>query len=272
MQRLKVLVADGSADHRATISERLNEWGYEVVTTGNGREAVEYITRQRFDLLVVDAFLPGLNGYEICQMIKKVSCLPTVIIGGQGDEASRLYAFRLGADDYLPKPLSVTELVLRVRAILSRVGPGKGQRAPWTDSVLCVGDLEMNGRRFETKVGARRVNLSRKEFKLLWLLASHPGVVYTRSELFQHLYGNDCENDYDCITILISRLRRKIDGDLTEQRIKTLRGVGYKFEPVRPGEVALDKGIKLNGDLTGDHEVGGGRDGKRRGHPTPLHR
>lgn len=261
MHRLKILVAEGSADHRGAISERLNEWGYEVVVAVNGRQTLEFLARQEFDLVVVDALLPGLNGYEICQRIKKVSNLPTVIIGGQGDEASRIHAFRLGADDYLPKPLSVTELVLRVHAILSRVVPGKGRRPPWTDSVLCVGDLEMNGYRFETRVGGRQVNLSLKEFKLLWLLASHPGIVYTRSELFQHLYGNDCENDYDCITILVSRLRRKIDGDSAEQRIQTLRGVGYKFEPIRHGEVAPAGGVKLNRDATGDRGLGGGGDG-----------
>jgi len=261
VHRLKILVADGSADHRGAISERLNEWGYEVVATGNGREALEFLARQQFDLVVVDAFLPGLNGYEICQRIKKVSNLATIIIGGQGDEASRIHAFRLGADDYLPKPLSVTELVLRVRAILSRVVPAEGRRQPWTDSVLCVGDLEMDGRRFETRVGGRQVHLSLKEFKLLWLLASHPGVVYTRSELFQHLYGNDCENDYDCITILISRLRRKIDGDLGEQRIQTFRGVGYKFEPIRCGEVAPAGGVKRNRDAAGDRGVAGRGDG-----------
>ncbi|MCL4425523.1 MAG: response regulator transcription factor [Firmicutes bacterium] len=261
MHKLKILVADGSANHRGVISERLNELDYEVVTTSNGREALELVTRRGFDLVLVDALLPGLDGYEICQRIKKVSNLPTIIIGGQGDEASRIYAFRLGADDYLPKPLSVTEMVLRVRAILSRVVPEARWRQPWTESILCVGDLEMNGRRFQTTVGGRQVPLSLKEFKLLWLLASHPGVVYTRSELFQHLYGNDCENDYDCITVLISRLRRKIDGDSTERRIQTLRGAGYKFEAIRREEAVPTRGGEPGREGIGDYPIVQGDEG-----------
>ncbi|HEY8498304.1 MAG TPA: response regulator transcription factor, partial [Limnochordales bacterium] len=215
----------------------------------------EKFERFRPDLVVLDLMLPRLDGYEVCHAIRERSSVPIIILSARSEEPDRLTGFWLGADDYLTKPFSLAELVLRIQAVLRRARPDPAAARPAAapeeparpeaapaagedDQVLHFEGLTIDRRCWMVWRNGRPVELTAKEFEVLWLLASHPMVVFTRDQILDRVWQSDYAGDLANVTVCISRLREKLEEDpLAPRYIQTVRGVGYRFRarPIKPG-------------------------------------
>lgn len=229
--RANILVVEDDESIAKVLLRTLEHEGYAVTCCPSGEEALAALGHGTFSLVLLDLMLPGMDGYEVCNRIRQGSDVPILVLSARDKEVDKLLGFHLGADDYLTKPFSPAELVLRIKAVLRRAGPGRGTRADPDDVVTC-GELEINRGTREVKVGGRLVELTTKEFDLLWLLASNPRRVFTRGQLLRQVWDTDYEGDTAAVTMMIKRLREKIEPDPARPRwVKTVRGVGYKLDP-----------------------------------------
>lgn len=174
--------------------------------------------------------MPGLDGLEVCGRLRSGgSQVPILILSAKGDETDRVVGFRLGADDYLTKPFSISELLLRVRAILRRAGT-EGQPAVASERVT-VGEIVLDRSTRRAAVRGVYIELTPREFEMLWLFATHPGQVFSRDALLQRLWQSDFTGDQSAVTVYIRRLREKIERNPSDpDHLKTVWGIGYKFD------------------------------------------
>lgn len=229
MAKKKILVVDDEPDILKVIDHRLAREGYDIVTAQDGEEALTMFRQTKPDLVVLDLMLPKIDGFEVCRLIRKESDVPIIILSARGDELDRLLGFRMGGDDYLTKPFSPSELALRVQAVLRRAAGYGQQMGTSTDIIKCNG-LSIDLRGHAVSLHGKEIQLTPKEFKLLWLLASHPDYVFTREHLLDQIWDSDYIGDADNVTVMVSRLREKIEKDPANPHyIKTVWGVGYKF-------------------------------------------
>ena len=221
---------------RLLITLYFDKAGYEIITTGDGAEGVETIRGQKPDLVILDLMLPGMDGLDVCKEIRKFSNVPIIMLSARIDEVDRVLGLEIGADDYVTKPFSPRELLARVKAVLRRAAYIPG---PDEQQILNLPGLSVSRISREVIVGELRVDLTPKEFDLLWYLASNRNRVYTREQLleqvwaYQEFYGDERTVDQH-----IKRLRRKIEINGSPCRITTIWGVGYKFE-IREPAIAL---------------------------------
>jgi DNA-binding response OmpR family regulator len=228
----RVLVVDDEPIVREVLSRYLAREGFDVEAAEDGERALSAVERARPDVVILDLMLPRVDGLEVFRRIRAAvpSPFPAVImLTAKGEETDRIVGLELGADDYVIKPFSPREVVARVRAVLRRTaGPAAGDSVP----MLTFGDVDMDSERREVRVGGEAVHLTRKEFDLLHLLASNPGIVFTRLQLLEQVWDFAWEGDSSTVTVHIRRLREKIEGDPSRPRhLVTVWGVGYRFEP-----------------------------------------
>ncbi len=227
----QILVADDDPKILKVVGEALKLEGYQVVTAVNGNAALQVCRQSAPDLIILDITMPGLDGLEVVHKLRTHgSQVPILILSARGDETDRVVGFRLGADDYLTKPFSISELVLRVRAILRRAGaPAPVPIA--TPDRISAGDLVIDRVAHQVTVRGTCVELTPLEFKLLWLLASNPGQVFSRDHLLERVWQSEYEGDQAAVTVYIRRLREKIERNPGDpEHIKTVWGIGYKFD------------------------------------------
>lgn len=221
----KILVVDDEKDLLELVAFNLSNAGYRVMTAANGEQALERAREKTPDLIVLDILLPDLPGLEVCRILKsedKTRGIPIVFLTAKGEEIDRVVGFELGADDYVTKPFSPRELVLRVKALLKRRrGDGEPRQA------LVAGDLRLDRERHEVTIGKKAVDLTATEFKLLAHLMEYPGRAMTRDQLLDSVWGMDAFVTDRTIDTHVKRLRAKL-GRLGE-RVETVRGVGYRF-------------------------------------------
>jgi two-component system response regulator RegX3 len=222
----RILVVEDEAAISEAVAYALREAGYDVDAVGGGGDALEAARSRSYDLMILDLLLPGIQGIEVAQTLRAESDLPIVMLTARDAELDRVAGLDVGADDYVTKPFSVTELVSRVRALLRRRELDRTQ----SSLVRRVGGLELDVMRHSARVDGRSLPLTRSEFRLLTLLASEPGRVFTRDELVRHLWQSDFVGDRRAIDVHISNLRRKLESDpRNPRRLVTVRGVGYKL-------------------------------------------
>jgi DNA-binding response OmpR family regulator len=223
----RILVVDDEPDIRSLVISNLRQAGFDTLEAGSAEAALEVIQRQRIDLMVLDILLPQMSGFELCGHIKsrpQTAELPIIVISALGAESERLRALNLGAEDYLPKPFSVRELVARVRVVLRRAG------VPQKEDTMVCGDLHFDLVRYRLTVKGKQVQVSRNEFRLLKYLASNPTRVYSRQQLLDYLWGEGNKLGYGNIDVHIHRLRHKIEPDPAKPTyLHTIWGVGYRF-------------------------------------------
>jgi DNA-binding response OmpR family regulator len=225
----KILVVEDEPAIADAVGYALAEAGYEVDTVGDGDDAIAAARDRSYDLMVLDLLLPGTQGMEVCRTLRSESDLPIVMLTARESEADRVGGLEVGADDYVTKPFSVAELVSRVRALLRRRELDRN-RSP---AVQQVGGLHVDVTRHSASIDGKPLPLTRSEFRLVTLLASEPGRVFTRDELVRHLWQSDFVGDRRAIDVHISNLRRKLEPDPRHpRRLVTARGVGYKLMPV----------------------------------------
>jgi two-component system response regulator ResD len=229
--RWRVLVVDDEASIREVVAQYLALDGFTVAQAADGAEALRLAEAQPPDLVVLDLMLPGLDGVEVCRRLRARSAVPIMMLTARGEEADKLTGFDVGADDYVTKPFSPRELVVRVRAILRRVEATQVPAMVLDDS-LHVGTLVIHIQLRSVLRDGVPLDLTAKEFDLLHFLASHPNQVFTRQQLLDRVWDIGYFGDASTVTVHIRRLREKVELDPGRPRhVKTVWGVGYKFEP-----------------------------------------
>jgi two-component system OmpR family response regulator len=224
----RILVVDDEEKVLEVVEAYLKSDGYDTYTAVSGAKALELFQTVSPDLIVLDLMLPDMTGEEICRIIRRQSRVPILMLTAKSQEEDRISGISMGADDYLVKPFSPRELVVRVRAILRRVSPS----GPLSDILSFDGDsLQIDTNRHQVRKEGLDVNLTPVEYKLLLLLASNPGRVFSRSELVDKVLGYDYEGYDRTIDTHIKNLRQKIEKNIkSPELVKTVFGIGYKFE------------------------------------------
>lgn len=232
MERGRILVVDDDLNLCELVSLYLTREGFSVECVHDGEEAVTTALRSPPDLIVLDLMLPGKDGLEVCQEIRKHHDTPLIMLTAKSDDVDRILGLEMGADDYIPKPFNPRELTARVKAVLRRAkstDPANGER-----NSLHFPGLEIDRAGRVVKIGDKEVSLTPKEFDLLWCLAIREERTFTRPELLEYVWGFDYFGDDRTVDVHIKRLRRKIEPDDHPYRyIQTVWGVGYKFKVVK---------------------------------------
>lgn len=228
-QKLHILVVDDEPNIREVVELYLRREGYAVEVVGDGSAALRAIEQKLPDLIVLDLMLPLLTGTQLTRTLREGHYdIPIIMLTAKGDESDRVAGLELGADDYVTKPFSPKELVARVKAVLRRAST-----KPLVDSQaqpLTIGQVTINPSTRQVWVRAEEATLTAKEFDLLWFLMNHPGQVFTRDQLLDHVWGFDFFGDASTVTVHVRRLREKIEAVPTKpEYLLTVWGVGYKF-------------------------------------------
>lgn len=235
----KILVVDDEASIRRILETRLSMIGYDVVTAADGEEALAVFRKTQPDLVVLDVMMPKLDGYGVCQELRKESDIPIIMLTALGDVADRITGLELGADDYVVKPFSPKELEARIRSVLRRVDKSNNAGIP-SSGVICINSLKIDTNKRQVYKGDQRIRLTGMEFSLLELLVSRSGEPFSRAEILQEVWGYTPERHVDTrvVDVHISRLRAKLEDDPSNpELILTARGTGYLFQRItEPGD------------------------------------
>jgi two-component system, OmpR family, response regulator len=218
-----ILLVDDDPHLRDLASIFLRREGFELVFAVNGVEALAVFERNRIDLVILDIMMPQMDGLEVCRELRRYSDVPILMLTARGETSQKLKGFQVGTDDYLVKPFEPPELVARVRALLKRYRIATSQR-------LQVGELLMDRKSFQISVQGEQLTLPRKEFELLFKLASEPGRTFSRDQLIEEIWGYDFAGNERTLDVHINRLRERFPEERHRFKIKTIRGLGYRLE------------------------------------------
>ena len=229
-----VLVVDDDHTVREVVVSYLKAAGHLVAEAADGETALALISVSPVDLVVLDLMLPGIDGLEVCRQIRAHSEVPVIMLTALGSAEDRVAGLEQGADDYVTKPFSPRELVLRVDAVLRR----SNEPAPMDVVPLTDGDLVVDPAQHLATLGGRRLSLTVREFDLLTFLVGHPGLAYTREQLLSEVWGWSF-GDHSTVTVHVRRLREKVEADPTHPiRLQTVWGLGYRWQARGEGEEA----------------------------------
>ncbi|MBN1381119.1 MAG: response regulator [Deltaproteobacteria bacterium] len=226
----KILVVDDERDIVELIAYHLDKEGFTVLKAYDGQTAVELTKTQNPALIILDLMLPVIQGLDVCRIIRStpsVGSVPIIMLTAKGEEVDRIIGLEIGADDYITKPFSVRELIARVRAVLRRLSEIP---SPEHTQTAKVGDLDIHYSAYEVYKKGEKLLLSPTELKLLFFFTRHPGRVYTRNQILDHVWGDDTFVTPRTVDVHIRRLRSRIENDFENpEYILTVRGAGYKF-------------------------------------------
>jgi len=234
----KILVVDDEISLQETLAYNLKKQGYDVKTTGDGTEAIELAREWSPEVIILDVMLPGLDGFEICRILRREMSTPILMLTARDDEIDRVVGLEVGADDYLAKPFSMRELIARVKALLRRVrlireeaAAREGEDGKPKPETLDFGNLQIDMTRHEIKIDDKVVAFKPKEYELLTFFAQHQGQVLSREFILERVWGWDFIGESRTVDVHVRWLREKIEQDPgNPRRIVTVRGAGYRFE------------------------------------------
>ena len=230
---MKILVVDDEKDIVDLIAYNLEKEGFAVLKAYDGEEALELVGLEKPRLVILDLMLPGIQGLEVCKFIRKnpeTASLPIIMLTAKGEEIDKILGLEMGADDYITKPFSVRELTARVRAVLRRF---ESQKDIDGKETFTFKRLHIDYNTYKVTIDNKEIDLSPTEFRLLKFLSQHPGRVYTRDQLLDHVWGDDAFVEPRTVDVHIRRLRVQIEKDSEKpEYILTVRGAGYKFTDV----------------------------------------
>ena len=225
-----ILIIEDDRNLVDALSYNLAKEGYTVASATDGAQALETARASKPNLIILDIMLPELNGLEVCRILRKEMTVPILMLTARTEEVDKIIGLEVGADDYLPKPFSMRELIARIRAMLRRadmVGAAPNDDAAWAT----VNDLTVDSARRQATLGGRVLALTPKEFDLLAFLTRNRGLVFSREQLLERVWGYDYAGDTRTVDVHIRWLRKKIEADPSKpERIVTVRSVGYKLE------------------------------------------
>ena len=228
-RELRVLLVEDDEALRFTVAHNLKREGYTVLTAARGDDALRAAREHHPDLIVLDIMLPGVDGLQVCRLLRRDSKVPIILLTALGGESDRVIGLDMGADDYLAKPFGMRELMARVRALLRRSAPEAASELP-SESVT-ADDLTIDLARREVRKSGSVLKLKPLEFELLLFFMQHPAKVFTREQILAKVWGDDFFGGARTVDVHVRWLRHKIERDAAEPtRIKTVRGSGYLFE------------------------------------------
>ena len=223
----KILVVDDDVNICDLLRLYFEKEGYEVKTASDGAEGISYFKMYEPDIVLLDIMLPKKDGWQVCREIREISSKPIIMITAKGEAFDRVLGLELGADDVITKPFDMKEVSARIRAVLRRYGSRENQN---DDEVIKFDNIEISKAKYELKLNGKSVNIPPKELDLLYFLALNYNRVFTRDALLDKVWGFDYLGDSRTVDVHIKRLREKLEGVSSKWVLKTVWGVGYKFE------------------------------------------
>jgi DNA-binding response OmpR family regulator len=221
----RILIVEDDERIRSSMRLALEEEGYSVDGVGSGEEAVARFAAEPYELVLIDLMLPGIDGFEACRSLRRVSTVPVIMVTARSDTHDVVAGLEAGADDYVTKPFVAKELAARIRALLRR-----SRHEDEGSAVLSFGDVEIEPEAGVVRRAGEEVHCTRTEFRLLCELANHPGKVLSREQLLERVWGYDYFGDGRLVDVHVRRLRTKVEPDPASPRfILTVRGMGYKL-------------------------------------------
>lgn len=220
----KILIVEDEANIRELLRLYLEREGYTVLEAENGVEGIKKWKSDKPDMLLLDVMLPVMDGWEVCREIRAESDVPIIMLTAKGETADRVSGLEMGADDYIVKPLEMPEVIARVRAVFRRIAPDDAPEK------LSFDNLVIDKQAYDLVIKGKRVDAPPKEIELLYFLASSPNRVFTRAQLLDEVWGFDYFGDTRTVDVHVKRLREKLEGVSDKWELKTVWGVGYKFE------------------------------------------
>ena len=220
----KILIVEDEANIRELLRLYLEREGYTVLEAENGVEGIKKWKSDKPDMLLLDVMMPVMDGWEVCREIRAESDVPIIMLTAKGETADRVSGLEMGADDYIVKPLEMPEVIARVRAVCRRIAPDDAPEK------LSFDNLVIDKQAYDLVIKGKRVDAPPKEIELLYLLASSPNRVFTRAQLLYEVWGFDYFGDTRTVDVHVKRLREKLEGVSDKWELKTVWGVGYKFE------------------------------------------
>lgn len=227
MPNEKILVVDDDSNICELLRLYLEKEGYAVKIVNDGVSAVNAFKQENPDLMILDIMLPKLDGWQVCREVRKFSDKPIIMLTAKGETFDKVLGLELGADDYMTKPFDTKEMVARIKAVLRRTGTAS---AAETVKEVNYENLSVNLTNYEMKVRGVQVDTPPKELELIYHLASNPNRVFTRDQLLDEVWGFDYYGDSRTVDVHVKRLREKLEGVSDKWELKTVWGVGYKFE------------------------------------------
>ena len=225
----KILVVDDDLNICELLKLYLENDGYVVYTANDGKQAVDMFKNKTPDLVLLDIMLPKMDGWQVCREIRKTSSVPIIMLTAKGETFDKVLGLELGADDYVVKPFDTKEVMARVKAVLRRT-KGDSEATEDKKKTVIYDNLEINIQNYEMKVKGVPVDTPPKELELIYQFASNPNRVYTRDQLLDEVWGFDYYGDSRTVDVHVKRLREKLEGVSDKWCLKTVWGVGYKFE------------------------------------------
>ena len=232
---MKILVVDDEQPGRESLRRSLRFNGYDVLTASDGLEAVEAVRSENPELLILDVMMPNMDGLEVCRTLRSEGWdRPILVLTARDGVSDRVAGLDAGADDYLPKPFALEELLARVRSLVRRASADSIAAEAPVESKLSFEDLELDADTREVSRGGRSISLTRTEFSLLQLLMENPRKVLSRSKILEEVWGYDFPTSGNALEVYIGYLRKKTEGDGDSRLIHTVRGVGYVLRESHP--------------------------------------
>ena len=224
--KTRIMVVDDDPNIRELVRLYLEKEGFEIITAERGDEAVKLFRASPPNLMLLDVMLPGMDGWQVCREVRKISNIPIIMLTAKDETFDKVLGLELGADDYIVKPFDMKELVARIKAVIRRF-----QAADTPEKELVFPGLTINISQYTVTYMGKALDMPPREIELLYFLASHPGMVFTREQLLEQVWGYDYFGDSRTVDVHVKRLREKLSGgEELGWQIKTVWGVGYKFE------------------------------------------
>ena len=220
----KILIVEDEANIRELLRLYLECEGYTVLEAENGVEGIKLWKSEKPDMLLLDVMMPVMDGWAVCKEIRAESDVPIIMLTAKGETADRVSGLEMGADDYIVKPLEMPEVIARVRAVFRRMAPDDAPEK------LAFDNLIIDKQAYDLVIKGKRMDAPPKEIELLYYLASNPNRVFTRAQLLDDVWGFDYFGDTRTVDVHVKRLREKLEGVSDKWELKTVWGVGYKFE------------------------------------------
>ncbi len=226
MKLPRILIVDDDTNICELIRLCLEREGYDTLIANDGERALELFKSGAPTLIILDVMLPKIDGWQVCREIRKSSNVPVIMLTAKGETFDKVLGLELGADDYMVKPFETKELVARIKAVLRRFG----EESPDTSKEVAYPGLVVNQTNYELKLGDNIIDIPPKELELLYFLCANPNRVFTREQLLEQVWDFDYFGDSRTVDVHVKRLREKLDGHENNWQLKTVWGVGYKFE------------------------------------------
>ncbi len=232
MANNKIMVVDDDSNICELLRLYLEKEGFTAVIAEDGMKALSMFDAEKPDLILLDVMMPQLDGWQVCRELRKKSQVPIIMLTAKGEVFDKVLGLDLGADDYVTKPFEAKEVIARVKAVLRRCGLEQGQKS----RIVQFDGLYINMENYELRVRGKQIDTPPKEMELIYHLASNPNRVYTRDQLLDEVWGFEYYGDSRTVDVHVKRLREKLDGVSDQWTLKTVWGVGYKFEVKDPAE------------------------------------